>query len=138
MGIAMTINTTLLAQAQALWITAFFGGSPVLRATERCPPTLQAVDDADAHAEKLDEKREEMDLVWETALHSQFGKWRYPGGFGKRNPDFVFDAIPYVDLLLNDLGVGSMRKSGILGRVLSPYGMEDYRGLVEEWMAARQ
>jgi hypothetical protein len=138
MGIAMTINTTLLAQAQALWITAFFGGSPVLRATERCPSALRAVDDADAHAEKLDEKREEMDLVWETALHSQFGKWRYPGGFGKRNPDFVFDAIPYVDLLLNDLGVGSVRKSGILGRVLSPYGMEDYRGLVEEWMAARQ
>ncbi|KAH1268654.1 hypothetical protein KXW98_007313 [Aspergillus fumigatus] len=142
MGIAMTINTTLLAQVQALWITAFFGGSPVLRTTERCPRALRAVDENDDHAdvdaEKLDEKREQMDLVWETALHTQFGKWRYPGGFGKRNPDFVFDAIPYVDLLLNDLGVSSVRKSGIFGRVLSPYGMEDYRGLVEEWMAARQ
>ncbi|GAQ03859.1 dimethylaniline monooxygenase [N-oxide-forming] 5 [Aspergillus lentulus] len=139
MGIAMTINTTLLAQAQALWITAFFGGSPVLRPAERCPSALRAVDQhGDADADKLDEKREEMDLVWETALHSQFGKWRYPGGFGKRNPDFVFDAIPYVDLLLNDLGVRSVRKDGILGKVLSPYGMEDYRGLVEEWMAARQ
>ncbi|GFG26298.1 dimethylaniline monooxygenase [N-oxide-forming] 1 [Aspergillus udagawae] len=135
MGITMTINTTLVAQAQALWITAFFGGEPVLRPTERCPPAVRAVDE-DADAEKLVDQREDLDLVWETALHSQFGKWRYPGGFGKRNPDFVFDAIPYVDLLLKDLGARSVRKSGALGRVLSPYGMEDYRGLVEEWMAS--
>jgi hypothetical protein len=135
MGITMTINTTLVAQAQALWITAFFGGELVLRPTERCPPAVRAVDE-DADAEKLVDQREDLDLVWETALHSQFGKWRYPGGFGKRNPDFVFDAIPYVDLLLKDLGARSVRKSGALGRVLSPYGMEDYRGLVEEWMAS--
>ncbi|GIK06168.1 hypothetical protein Aspvir_001812 [Aspergillus viridinutans] len=134
MGITMTINTTLVAQAQALWITAFFGGKPVLQPTERCPSAVRAAD-ADADVGKLVEEREDLDLVWETALHSQFGRWRYPGGFGKRNPDFVFDAIPYVDLLLKDLGVRSVRKSGTLGRVLSPYGLEDYRGLVEEWMA---
>ncbi|KAL5363230.1 hypothetical protein BJX96DRAFT_186669 [Aspergillus floccosus] len=126
MGITMTINTTMVAQAQALWIAAYFGGSLAPAARETCPESVKS-----ALSGKDDSV--DVDLLWETALHSQFGVHRYPGGFGRRNPDFVFDALPYVDLLLGDLGVDICRKGAM--RWFEPYGMEDYRGLVEEYLS---
>ena len=129
MGITMTINTTLVAQAQALWITAFFGDHLTPTATEHCPPAVRAASDS----KKEDDS--ELDLAWETTLHSEFGRYRYPGGFGKRNPDFVFDAMPYIDLMLRDLGLPIERKKGLLAQCFHPYGAEDYRGLVAEWKA---
>ncbi|OGM41995.1 flavin-binding monooxygenase-like protein [Aspergillus bombycis] len=103
MGLAMTINTTMLAQAQAS------GSRPTSPTTSPQPRGNNA---------------------------PPFGVHRYRGGFGKRNPDFVFDAVPYVDLLLRDLGLDYTRKEGGL-KWLVPYGVEDYRGLVEEWVGAR-
>ncbi|OOQ82443.1 flavin-binding monooxygenase-like protein [Penicillium brasilianum] len=129
MGITMTINTTIIAQAQALWIAAYFGNHLTPTATEHCPAAVRAASDIKV------EDDAELNLAWETALHSEFGKYRYPGGFGRRNPDFVFDAIPYVDLMLRDLGLSHERKEGMLSRCFSPYGTEDYKGLVEEWKA---
>lgn len=128
MGIPMTIDTTLVAQAQALWISAYFNDQLTPTSTEPCLPAVRAA---------LNLKTEddaELDLAWETTLHSEFGKFRYPGGFGRRNPDFVFDAIPYIDLMLCDLGLPSQRKTGALARCFQPYGTEDYKGIVEEWM----
>lgn len=129
MGITMTINTTLIAQTQALWIAAYFGGHLTPTAAEKCPESVRS---------SLDPKNEgvnDLNLAWETALHSEFGKYRYPGGFGRRNPDFVFDAIPFIDLMLRDLGLPTERKKGVLARCFDPYGTEDYRGLVDEWKA---
>ncbi|KAJ5772474.1 hypothetical protein N7520_003003 [Penicillium odoratum] len=129
MGIPMTINTTMLAQTQALWISAYFNNQFTPTSTERCPPDIRA---------SLDVKSEddsELDLAWETALHTEFGKYRYPGGFGHRNPDFVFDAVSYLDWMLKDLGLSTERKKGMLARWFQPHGMEDYVGLVEEWKA---
>ncbi|KAJ5101150.1 hypothetical protein N7456_007202 [Penicillium angulare] len=131
MGIPMTINTALLAQTQALWISAYFSDKFTLTSTERCPPAVRAASDS------KDEDDADLDLAWETTLHSEFGKFRYPAGFGKRNPDFVFDAIPYVDLMLRDLGLPTERKKGVLARAFHPYGMEDYKGLVDEWKATK-
>jgi hypothetical protein len=131
MGVTMTINTTLIAQTQALWISAYFRGDLTPIATEHCPSAVVAASDIKA------EDTAELDLVWETALHSEFGKYRYPAGFGRRNPDFVFDAIPYIDLMLRDLGLSPERKHGFLARCFQPYGAEDYRGLVNEWKAKR-
>ncbi|CAG8918448.1 unnamed protein product [Penicillium salamii] len=127
MGVTMTINTTLIAQAQALWISAYFRGDLTPTAHERCPVAVRAASDL-----KMDDSSD-IDLVWETALHSEFGRYRYPAGFGRRNPDFVFDAIPYVDLMLRELGLPTQRKRGLLARCFQPYGTEDYRGLVDEW-----
>ncbi|RAL11863.1 flavin-binding monooxygenase-like protein [Aspergillus homomorphus CBS 101889] len=125
-GMTMTINTPMVAQTQALWVTAWMSNKLAVKSAEKCPD----------HARALLLKHQpdaDPDLVWETTLHTQFGVHRYPGGFGRRNPDFVFDALPYIDLLLRDLGLDYRRKGGRL-RWLEPYGVEDYCGLVEEWM----
>ncbi|KAL4997086.1 hypothetical protein BDV10DRAFT_201987 [Aspergillus recurvatus] len=168
MGVAMTINTPLLAQTQALWISAFFSGKIQLDriASEKCPRDLVALlgkastsTSASASApaptdpdnkkpsatvtaiEPASEPSTEpqgngyCDTLYETALHTQFGVHRYPGGLGRRNPDFVFDAIPYVDMLMKDLGLSGRRKGGgFLDRWLQPYGVEDYVGVVGEWI----
>ncbi|KAK7946985.1 uncharacterized protein PG986_011306 [Apiospora aurea] len=60
------------------------------------------------------------DVRYETVLHSRFGKWRYPAGNGARFPDFVFDGVPYMDLLLHDLGLRVHRKSGWLAEITEP------------------
>lgn len=145
MGVTMTINTTMIAQTQALWIAAYFGGKLDVTPGVSCPPDVrELLASAKASESKVpiakenvpdqDEERDpNLDLIWETALHSEFGKYRYPGGFGRRNPDFVFDALPYVDMLLRDLGLETNRKGGALAQCFAPYGVEDYRGLVNEW-----
>ena len=135
MGLAMTINTTMLAQAQSLWVAAHFSKKLRMHQWETCPADVRAAAQRELLAATGRELAfDEVDVLWETALHTQFGKLRYPGGFGARNPDFVFDALPYVDLLLRDLGVGWERNRGILGRVVKSYGMEDYVGLLGEWI----
>lgn len=108
-GSLMSLSTTMIAQTQALWITAYFGN--MLRAQ----PSPSA------------------ETTYETVLHSRFGRWRYPEGFGARFPDFAFDALPYVDLLLSDLGLNRWRKGGVK-EVIEAYGPEDYRGLVGEFL----
>ena len=47
----------------------------------------------------------------------------------------AFDSLPYVDLLLKDLGLSRHRKGGWGWRELFvPYDQGDYRGLVAEWI----
>ncbi|KAF8251482.1 FAD/NAD(P)-binding domain-containing protein [Wilcoxina mikolae CBS 423.85] len=112
-GMVQTISTSMIAQAQALWITAYLDGKlPMLNG---------------------DSKTLEDQVVRETTLHARFGRWRYPGGYGARYPDFVFDAMPYIDLLLGDLGLNTRRKQGLVSECFEPYGPADYVGLVEEW-----
>lgn len=131
MGITSTFDTTLIAQAQALWISAYFGGQLTPTSTEQCPAAVRAAVATDSKSQD----DAELDLAWETTLHSEFGRFRYPAGFGYRNPDFVFDAIPYIDLMLRDLGLPTKRERSFLSQCFHPYGPEDYRGLVDEWKA---
>ena len=104
-GALMTLSTSLVAQTQALWLSAYFDG-------------------------KIDP---EGDIMYRTILHSQFGKWRTSAGHGARFPDFVFDTLPYLDLLLSDLGLSTHRKNGRTAEWFAPYGPGDYKGLIEEW-----
>lgn len=108
-GSVSSICTTLVAQGQALWLTAYFGQKLKL---------------------ELDD---EAKVKREALLHARFGKWRCSGGGGPLYPDFAFDSIPYVDLLLADVGLSGRRKGGILKECFEPYGTRDYIGLVEEW-----
>ncbi|KJK77031.1 hypothetical protein H634G_07607 [Metarhizium anisopliae BRIP 53293] len=112
-GMVSTVSTTMFASVQALWISAFFDGKL------RRGPGSQA------------------DVMQEVLLHTEFGKWRYPCGYGAELPDFAFDSVPYVDLLLNDLGLNVHRKQSRLMELVAPYKPRDYRGLMEEWQEAQ-
>ena len=114
-GAHLAINATMVAQAQALWITAFFQDE----------------------IEHLKPSRISHDTVRrDTILHSEFGKLRHPpeaGGAGQRCPDLVFDGLPYIDLILKDIGANRFRKGGGWREVFDRYMPGDYKDLVKEW-----
>jgi hypothetical protein len=108
-GMTLTVSTMMVTHAQALWAAAYLSGTLDLPS--------------------------QTDMQWATALHTQFCKLRYGlGANGKRVPDFVFDAVPYIDILLNDLGLSGKRKPNILKEWLEPYEVGDYKGIVEEYL----
>ncbi|KAF3009530.1 hypothetical protein E8E13_004760 [Curvularia kusanoi] len=107
--------TTFIAQTQALWITAFFDNNiPGLRSRSK------------VNCDRI---------MYETVLHTQFGKWRYSRGFGARFPELWFDCLPYVDLLLKDIGLTNRRKKSWWAERFTPYMPVDYVGIVDEYMA---
>lgn len=109
-GLVSSVSTAWAANIQALWIAAYLDGR-----LDRAAPSPAAA-------------------TREIMLHTQWGKWRYPCGYGASLPDFVFDALPYMDLLLQDLGLKVLRKGSWWADLTVPYGPEDYRGLVGEWV----
>ncbi|KAH8780079.1 hypothetical protein F5883DRAFT_449478 [Diaporthe sp. PMI_573] len=113
-GMMMNFNIPTNAHVQSLWIHAYFLGRGL---------ALPNVED--------DVERNRMQ--YETVLHSRFGKWRYTAGQGSHFPDHVFDAQPYIDLLVGDLGLQKHRKGGMLKEMWEPYGPQDYVDAVDEW-----
>lgn len=112
-GMLLSISAPLVAQTQALWLTAYLSG-------------------------KLEINGGQDEIDWQTTLHSQFGKWRSPCGLGATYPDFFFDVLPYLDLLLQDLHLKSHRKRWFLAELFQPYGQGDYKGLIDEWRVQQQ
>lgn len=110
-GLVSSVSTACTAYAQALWISAFLDGR------------------LDRLAKTDDE------VIREVMLHTQWGRWRYPTGYGASLPDFAFDSIPYVDMLVNDLGLSARRKSSLFKELTEPYEPRDYAKLVDEWAA---
>ncbi|KAL1853218.1 hypothetical protein Daus18300_011866 [Diaporthe australafricana] len=117
-GFATNFSTATSDSIQALWISAFFDGEVAVPKPENG---------------QYDESVKK--LQYETLLHNRFGRWRYPAGRGSQLPDFVFDAVPYFDLLLGDLGLKVHRKKGWFAEATEPYGPADYRNLISEWVA---
>lgn len=109
-GMVSSVSTASAANAQALWISVFLDGK-----LDRMALTPQEITD-------------------EVMLHTQWGKWRYPCGYGANFPDFVFDALPYMDLLYKDLGLKVNRKKGWFAEITEPYSPRDFVGLVDEWV----
>ena len=120
-GMLLTLTTPLFAHFQALWLSAYFDG--VLPIKSSIEPSSGDID---------------KDIQWETMLQSQFGKIRYPCGYGPKHPDCVFDSIPYVDLMMRELGLKIYRKPTLFKELFEPYGPQDYRTVVEEWIARRK
>ncbi|KAK5159333.1 hypothetical protein LTS14_002475 [Recurvomyces mirabilis] len=84
----------------------------------------------------IDPCRDVADICYDAALLQRFCYRRAPWGFGRRFPDFVFDAVPWNDLLLKDLGLSGTRKGGSWYReCFEPYSVADYRGITAEWLA---
>ncbi|KJZ74263.1 hypothetical protein HIM_06269 [Hirsutella minnesotensis 3608] len=115
-GMLCNFSNTLTAHLQGLWIAAYFSGL-----LENDPGA--AVGDPEMMQK----------IEYETVLHNRFGKWRYPADWGNKAPSFVFDAVPYLDLLQRDLGLNPHRKQGFMAEIWSPYGAEDYRHINSEW-----
>ncbi|KAI1384215.1 FAD/NAD(P)-binding domain-containing protein [Hypoxylon trugodes] len=116
-GLQTNFSNITTAHISALWISAYFTGQLTI-------DPAKAIDDEEALAK----------LRYETMLHNRFGKWRYPTEWGSKGPNFVFDAVPYFDLLQRDLGLNPFRKGGFLAEIYSSYGPEDYRHITEEWL----
>ncbi|KAK4624726.1 FAD-dependent monooxygenase DEP4 [Fulvia fulva] len=108
-GMISSVSTTMVAAVQALWISAYLDGK---------------LDHAPGSKEEVTK---------EVMLHTQWGKWRYPCGYGASLHDFAFDGVPYNDLLLKDLGVKANRKQGWKD-VTEPYQPPDYKGIIDEWL----
>lgn len=115
-GHMMNFVHAVIAQVQAIWITAYFDGA--LPGPETSAPP-----------------RSSDEVLYQAILHSRSGRWRYPAGHGHQFPDFVFDSLPYIDSLLSDLGLESHRKKGWFAEVTEPYMPADYKDLVAEWAA---
>lgn len=109
-GMVSSVSTASVASVQALWISAYLDGKLANEAK-----TLNEITD-------------------EVMTNTQWGKWRYPCGYGATLPDMVFDALPYIGTLLKDLGLKVNRKSGVIADLTVPYGPRDFTGIVNEWV----
>ncbi|CEL10225.1 hypothetical protein ASPCAL13349 [Aspergillus calidoustus] len=115
-GMSVSIHAVLVAQAQALWITGFLSDSiPHLR------------------AENLNHGQFRNKAILDR-IYGQLRRPRDTGGLAGRHADLVFDSLPYVDGLLGDMGLPCRRKKNWWRELVEPYCLEDYRGLVREWM----
>ncbi|KAL4964234.1 flavin-containing monooxygenase [Aspergillus stella-maris] len=116
-GMSVSIHAILVAQAQALWITAFFEG--------RIPHL---------HPDSIAMEEVKKRALIERA-HGETRRPRETGGAAGTHADLVFDSLPYVDWLLSELGLKPYKKGSLWKEMTEPYGVSDYRGLVEEWIA---
>lgn len=108
-GMVSSVSTATAANAQAMWISTFFDNR--LDIIAKTP----------------------QEVAQEVMLHTQWNKWRHPTGYGASFPDFAFDALPYIDLLIKDLGLKVNRHKGTWAEVFHPYGPRDFVGLADEW-----
>ncbi|KAF2751223.1 FAD/NAD(P)-binding domain-containing protein [Sporormia fimetaria CBS 119925] len=109
-GAMMTLGSTFCAYLQALWLVAYFDGTLSLPSTSA------------------------SEIKYETFLETEYCRMRHAMGYGNKFPDLVFDALPYLDVLMKDLGFEEKRKGGFKSEYFGSYGPEDYRGLVELYM----
>ncbi|MCJ1320380.1 hypothetical protein MMC15_005718 [Xylographa vitiligo] len=141
LGMLFNITTVVRAEITSLWAYAYLHDllkQPLESLSTKDKARLE-IDfpglSGDAKARQEATER----VMYDTALFNRFGKWRCAMGYGARAPDFVFDSVPFFDLLLGDLGLRSWRKGwGWVGEVFGgSYGQSDYRRLVDEWLAMR-
>ena len=135
LGMVTGLQSAVRSEISSLWAYAYLNNrldNPVSIST--CPDVRKPSSDS---RELEGTTASPNTILYDTALFNRFGPWRYPMGYGAQFPDFVLDAIPYFDLLLRDMGLKSWRKGwGWLGELFGgSYGQEDYRGLVDEWVA---
>lgn len=148
-GVVRTPVTAMIAEMQALWLSAFFSHQmPHLDAdvpSSLAPPSPKlstpAIEKGAQDAEmRTEQSRAEISarVKYESILHARYGLWRYPYGFGAVMPDFFFDSVPLFDLMGSELGLRSWRKANMVKEIFSSYGPQDYVGMVDEWRENRK
>jgi len=139
LGMIMTIPTVFKAEISSLWAFAYLNGrlEPRVRAlsTEGGKGKMLEVPQK-VNAKLVAEGSRLEEIMYDATLFTRFGKWRHPFSRADNLPDITFDALPYFDLLLGDLGLTKSRKGwGWVGEAFGGgYAQKDYRGLVDEWM----
>ena len=126
LGIFTNPQSALRAEVSSLWAYAYLFGELSLPIKSISLPSKPITSMADR--------------LYDTALFQRYGRWRTPYGHGAKHADATFEGLPYVDMLLCDLGLRRWRKGwGWLGEVFGGgYWQGDYRGLVEEWLEKRE
>ncbi|GKU07899.1 fad-containing monooxygenase [Fusarium langsethiae] len=109
-GMISTVSTATCATIQGHWIAAFLAGK------------VRSIPSSD------------KEITDEIMLHTQWGKWRFPCGYGADLPDMVFEGLPYCNMLMKDLGLNTHRKGSRYAELTSPYLPADFRGLVDEFL----
>ncbi|KAH9894723.1 hypothetical protein F4778DRAFT_794725 [Xylariomycetidae sp. FL2044] len=121
-GMISNFSNALTGHVAGLWISAHFSGKLTIDPAKSLD---ESVSDDGASLAKMQ---------YETVLHNRWGRWRYPADWGNKNPTFIFDAVPYLDLLQRDLGLNPHRKKGWFAEMTEAYGAKDYAGMNQEWM----
>ncbi|KAF3392571.1 Flavin-containing monooxygenase FMO GS-OX-like 2 [Penicillium rolfsii] len=103
-------SNIIIAECQALWAYAYLNGKISI---------------------------DETKVYHQAALLNRYGKHRYPCGFSAWYPEFVYDAIPYADMLLHDLGVNRWRKPNLRKEIFEGYTIHDYKGINQEWLTSQ-
>jgi len=109
-GMSLSLRGCLCAEIQALWIIAFLDG--------KVDATLPSREQAE----------------WQPLLQSRFYWWKAPMGMGGSRTDMAFETMPYIDTLIKDLGLKPGRKRSWWREIFEWYGVDDFRGIVDEWL----
>lgn len=134
-GYSTNFSNGTCAHIQGLWISAFFDGT-LARDPSSAITAASSADGVDSHRKASCQAMTLDEVHWQTVLHNRFGKWRYPRDSGSKTPDFIFEAVPFMDMMMADLGLDVHRKKGWFREVTQAYGPEDYKTINEE-LAAR-
>ncbi|KAE8421367.1 hypothetical protein BDV36DRAFT_292294 [Aspergillus pseudocaelatus] len=118
LGTVTTFNTAIMTEVQALWALVYLNNGRELNYYR-------------AHLQEEDKEA----MIREIALHTEFCALRSPADHGARNAAFIFEVMPYLDLLLGDLGLRTARKGSWWANLFVRHQPRDYAGLVEEWKA---
>ncbi|KAL8639971.1 MAG: hypothetical protein Q9228_003057 [Teloschistes exilis] len=104
-----SVFTPLVAEFQALWGVEYLRGNVKL-------PSLES-------------------MKAEVSVWNAWTRKRYLEQ-GRRHAYSIYDYLAYCDDLARDLGIRTQRKKNAVLEMFQPYRPSDYRGLIEEYLAA--
>ncbi|KAI1825274.1 hypothetical protein F4861DRAFT_547779 [Xylaria intraflava] len=107
LGQIHTIQTPLVAEVQSLWAILYLLGEIQLP-------------DVDTMAEEVS--------LWNTWTRKRYLSQ------GQKHTYSLYDFLPYVDSIFEDLKLDSHRKSNFVSELLSPYEPRDFNGFVDEYI----
>ncbi|KAB8346305.1 hypothetical protein FH972_023349 [Carpinus fangiana] len=125
-SLVSNIQNCLRIHAQSLWAYAYLNRK------------LDSLDFLDTETSTTEDAGNPPNLEYEAALRNCFTRHRSIYGYGHKLPDFVFEQIPYCDVLLQDLELRCLRKGSWWRGIGEPYGPDDCKGLVDEWLGLQE
>ncbi|KAG8664424.1 hypothetical protein FPOAC2_13371 [Fusarium poae] len=134
-GYSTNFSNGTCAHIQGLWISAFFDGTLARDPSSAVTASSTTLNDMNEGKNAIQKTMTLDEVHWQTVLHNRFGKWRYPRDSGANIPDFIFEAVPFMDMMMADLGLPVHRKRGLFKEITEPYGPEDYRTINEQHAA---